>query len=124
MRIAYLEDDAESAATVCSWLREAGYEVEWFSSGAKCARAIAEERFDACVLDWMVPDLSGTEVLARLQIKLRQSILPVIFATARDSEEDVVEVLTAGLTTISSSRCRVRSCSLVCRPFCAARGHC
>ncbi len=96
MRIAYLEDDAEAAATVCAWLREAGYEVEWFNSGAKCARAVSNEPFDACLFDWMVPDLSGTDVLARLQIKLRQSMPPVIFATGRDSEEDVVEVLNVG----------------------------
>lgn len=96
MRIAYLEDDAEAAASVCGWLREAGFEVEWFESGERCARAVTSERFDACLLDWIVPDLSGPEVLARLQIKLRQAMLPVIFATARDSEEDVVAVLTAG----------------------------
>ncbi len=96
MRIAYLEDDVESAATVCGWLREAGFDVDWFSSGVKCARAVSEERFDACILDWGVPDLPGTEVLTRLQIKLRQALPPVIFATARDSEQDVVDVLNAG----------------------------
>ena len=96
MRIAFLEDDAEAAAIVCGWLRDAGYEVEWFDSGVKCARAVAQERFDACLFDWGLPDLSGTEVLSRLQIKLRQSMPPVIFATGRDSEEDVVEVLMAG----------------------------
>ncbi len=96
MRIAYLEDEAESAAIVCGWLREAGYEVEWFDTGVKCARAVASERFDACLFDWGIPDLSGTEVLSRLQIKLRQSMPPVIFATGRDSEQDVVDVLTAG----------------------------
>ena len=96
MKIAYLEDDVEAAATVSGWLREAGYEVEWFASGTACAQAVASEHFDACLFDWMVPDLPGTEVLARLQIKLRQAMPPVIFATGRDSETDVVDVLTAG----------------------------
>ena len=96
MKIAYLEDDAESAVTVSGWLREAGYEVECFASGEACARAVASEHFDACLFDWMVPDLPGTEVLARLQIKLRQAMPPVIFATGRDAESDVVEVLMAG----------------------------
>jgi DNA-binding response OmpR family regulator len=96
MKIAYLEDDAESAASVCGWLREAGYEVEWFDSGTKCAQAVSSGRFDVGLFDWIVPDLSGTEVLARLQIELRQSMPPVIFVTARDSEDDVVDVLSAG----------------------------
>ncbi|MFT3848076.1 MAG: response regulator transcription factor [Propionivibrio sp.] len=96
MKIAYLEDVAETAVCVCAWLREAGYEVEAFSSGEACARAVVAGRFDAVLLDWMVPDLTGTEVLARLQIKLRQAMPPVIFATGRDSEDDVAQVLLAG----------------------------
>lgn len=96
MKIAHLEDVAETAACVSDWLHEAGYEVESFSSGEACARAVIAGRFDAVLLDWMVPDLSGTEVLARLQIKLRQAMPPVIFATGRDHEEDVAGVLLAG----------------------------
>lgn len=96
MRIAYLEDEPDVAATVSTWLREAGHEVECFSSGVACARAVESSRFDVCLLDWMVPDLSGLEVLARLQIKLRHATPPVVFSTGRDSEEDVVGVLTAG----------------------------
>ncbi len=96
MRIAYLEDDSASASSVCGWLREAGYEVVWFACGVDCARAVEKERFDACLLDWMVPDLLGTEVLARIRIKHRQATPPVIFTTGRDSEEDVVGVLAAG----------------------------
>ena len=96
MRIAYLEDDVETAACVVAWLRDAGYAVESFRSGEACARAVVAERFDAVLLDWLVPDLPGNEVLARLQIKLRQAMPPVIFATGRDSESDVVEILLAG----------------------------
>jgi DNA-binding response OmpR family regulator len=96
MRIAYLEDDAEHAATVCLWLRGAAYEVRWFSSGLECARAVAAERFDACLFDWSVEDLAGIEVMSRLRIKLRQAMPPVLFLTGRDSEEDVVEALNAG----------------------------
>lgn len=96
MRIAYLEDEVETATCVTGWLRDAGYHVEMFHSGEACARAVIGDRFDAVLLDWMVPDLPGTEVLARLQIKLRQAMPPVIFATGRDSEDDVVAVLAAG----------------------------
>lgn len=96
VRIAYLEDDGDLAATVSGWLRDAGYEVEWFASGADCARAIESWPFDVCLLDWMVPDLSGPDVLARLQLKLRQAMPPVVFSTGRDGEADVVAVLTAG----------------------------
>lgn len=96
MRIAYLEDELGLAETVQGWLQGAGYRVDWFSRGVDCALAVENKPFDACLFDWLVPDLSGTEVLARLQIKLRQAMPPVVFTTGRDSEEDIVGVLNAG----------------------------
>ncbi|EXI68546.1 MAG TPA: response regulator transcription factor [Candidatus Accumulibacter phosphatis] len=96
MRIAYLEDEPELAATVCDWLRAAAWEVECFDSGLRCVQAVEGRPFDLCLFDWMVPDLSGLEVMARLQIKLRRSMPPVVFTTGRDSEEDIVAVLRAG----------------------------
>lgn len=96
MRIAYLEDDAGAAAMVCGWLQEAGFDVVWFNNGTDCSRAMESERFDLCLFDWILPDLLGTEVLARIQMKLRQSVPPVIFTTCRDSEEDIVSALMAG----------------------------
>ena len=47
MRIAYLEDEVETAACVASWLRDAGYQVEIFHSGEACARAVIGAGFDA-----------------------------------------------------------------------------
>jgi DNA-binding response OmpR family regulator len=96
MRIAYLEDDNEHAAMVYLWLNDAGYDVQWFSSGLECARVVAAERFDACLFDWSVEDLAGIEVMSRLRIKLRQAMPPVLFLTGRNNEEDIVEALNAG----------------------------
>jgi two-component system response regulator RegX3 len=46
-------------------------------------------------LDWMVPKTSGLEVLKHLRAQLDQ-VVPVIFITQRDAEEDIVEALEAG----------------------------
>ena len=96
LKIALLEDDADAASTVADWLREAGYSVDWFQRGADCARAVERGRYDACVLDWMVPDLTGPAVLARIRLQLADKPPPVIFLSARDSAEDVVQMLSAG----------------------------
>ncbi|MDR0577226.1 MAG: response regulator transcription factor [Candidatus Accumulibacter sp.] len=96
MKIAYLEDDAGYAEVVGGWLREAGYDVDWFSSGVECARAVIAGSYDGCLFDWMVADLSGIEVLARLRIRLNQAMPPVVFVTGRDGERDIVEALDAG----------------------------
>lgn len=95
-RIAYLEDEPETAETVCGWIREAGHAVDLFSRGADCARAVERGLYAACLLDWLVPDMSGPEVLTRLRLQLKEACPPVIFLSARDSEDDVVQMLSAG----------------------------
>lgn len=96
LRVAYLEDDAATAQQVTGWLRDAGYEPHWFGDGHDCARAIMDSGFDACLLDWMLPGLSGPEVLCRIRLRCGVRTPPVIFLTARDSESDVVRVLEDG----------------------------
>jgi len=94
MKIAFLEDDAAFAANIVDWLEQAGHSVSWFRSGRDCVRALTDERYDLCLLDWMLPDMSGPDVMASLKLKGVQP--PVIFLTGRDAEEDVVQVIQAG----------------------------
>lgn len=95
-RIALLEDEEPAARQAMAWLDEAGYEVDWFSRGADCARAVERTQYSACLLDWMVPDLPGPAVLARLQMHCHGALPPVIFLSGRDHEEDIARILDAG----------------------------
>lgn len=94
MKIAFLEDDAAFAANIIEWLEQAGHGVNWFRTGRECLRALTEESHDLCLFDWMLPDMSGPDVMAGL--KLKGMLPPVIFLTGRDAEEDVVRVIQAG----------------------------
>ena len=94
MKIAFLEDDAAFAENIIEWLEEVGHSVSWFRSGRECVRALSDERFDLCLFDWMLPDMTGPDVMASL--KLKGTLPPVIFLTGRDAEEDVVQVIQAG----------------------------
>ena len=94
MNIAFLEDDAAFAANIIEWLEQVGHNVSWFRSGRECVRALSEERYDLCLFDWMLPDMTGPDVMASLKLKGAQP--PVIFLTGRDAEEDVVQVIQAG----------------------------
>ena len=69
MKIAFLEDDAAFAATIIEWLEQVGHSVSWFRSGRECVRALSEERYDLCLFDWMLPDMSGPDVMAGLKLK-------------------------------------------------------
>jgi two-component system, OmpR family, response regulator RegX3 len=94
MKIAFLEDDPRFAPIVVEWLTEAGHDVEWFKTGREYIRAMNDQRYDLCLLDWMLPDMTGPEVMSNL--KLKGAMPPVIFLTGRDAEEDVVSVIQAG----------------------------
>lgn len=94
MNIAFLEDDAAFAANIIEWLEQVGHSVSWFRSGRECVRALSDARYDLCLFDWMLPDMTGPDVMASL--KLKGALPPVIFLTGRDAEEDVVQVIQAG----------------------------
>lgn len=96
LRIAYLEDDPLIAHEVSEWLREAGYDVQHYTDGQEFARAVERGGADACLLDWMLPGLSGPDVLCRLRLQLGANVPPVIFLTGRNAETDVVQALESG----------------------------
>lgn len=95
MRIAILEDDPHVGQLLGLWLAEAGHDTELYATGKDFIRAAGRESFDLMVLDWILPDISGDKVLTWIREHIDWPI-PVLFVTARDSEEDIVEGLTRG----------------------------
>jgi two-component system, OmpR family, response regulator RegX3 len=95
MRIAIIEDDPSQLELLNYWLRGAGHQVHTFERGTAFVRTLKHESFDALLLDWNLPEVSGIEVLREMRERLRSRI-PVIFITARDQERDAVIALTAG----------------------------
>jgi DNA-binding response OmpR family regulator len=95
MRVAILEDDTSQMELMSRWLQMAGHHVHTFEQGAALLRALEHETFDALLLDWNVPDVSGLEVLKRVRQQLGSRI-PVLFSTARNDEADVVLALHQG----------------------------
>lgn len=95
MRIAILEDDPDQLALLKRWLADAGHDVHAYTSGRDIMRLAGRESFDAYVLDWQVPDVSGADVLKWIRGNVSK-LVPVLFVTVRDSEEDIVFALETG----------------------------
>lgn len=95
MRIAYLEDDQDQARLVAHWLEEVGHHVALFNAGRDLVRTLRMESFDLLILDWMIPDMSGMEVLDWTRSHYDWNV-PVLFCTQRNSEDDIVSALEAG----------------------------
>ncbi len=95
MRVALLEDDQDQANLFLEWLKGAGHSCEHFKSGKQFVRTIKHDSFDALILDWMVPDMDGYEVLGWVRQNFEWPI-PVLFVTAKDKEDDIVRALEQG----------------------------
>ena len=93
--IGLLEDDPDISDLLTLWLHGAGYAVRCYRSAAEYRRAQGSATIDLLMLDWMLPDGNGLEVLAAIRAS-RNSNLPVIFLTVRDSEDDIVCALSGG----------------------------
>lgn len=93
--VGLLEDDQDMAALVAQWLDEAGYTVRLFRNATEYRRRQGSEAVDLLLLDWMLPDGSGIEVIESIRSSPNGS-LPVVFLTARDSEDDIVRGLASG----------------------------
>lgn len=95
MLIAILEDDPDVGAITKQWLEAADHRVMLFASCATLLSHPSLESFEAFLLDWVLPDMTGLEVLKLLKAQ-PQIVAPVLFATIRDAEADVVRALDAG----------------------------
>lgn len=95
MRVALLEDDIDQANILSLWLQEAQHSVVHFAAGKDLIRALRNESYDLLILDWLVPDVSGMDVLKWTRSNYDWNV-PILFTTRLDKEEDVVKALEAG----------------------------
>ena len=91
--ILLVEDEEKLARMVELELKYEGYSVEKAFDGRRGLELALSGAFDLVLLDIMLPQLSGMEVLRRLR---RESQVPVIMLTARDSVVDKVSGLDSG----------------------------
>ena len=92
---AVVVDDEDSLTDLLSMaLRYEGWEVKIASDGSAALSTIREFRPDVVVLDIMLPDIDGVQVLSRLRADGLQT--PILFLTAKDSLDDRIAGLTVG----------------------------
>ncbi len=94
IRVLVVDDESSLSDLLSMALRYEGWEVRSAPDGSTAVRTAREFRPDAVVLDVMLPDFDGLEVLRRMRADAPE--MPVLFLTARDAVEDRVAGLTAG----------------------------
>ncbi len=92
----YVEDDKNIRELTVYALGQGGIEARGCADDAEFRRACAERAPDAVLLDIMLPDADGLEILARLRRTPGLSRVPVMMLTAKDTELDTVRALDSG----------------------------
>jgi two-component system response regulator MprA len=88
------DDDRKLLNMLRRTLSYEGFRVVTASDGQEALARVEDERPEAIVLDWMMPELDGVEVLARLRADGDET--PILMLTARDAIEDRVQGLQVG----------------------------
>lgn len=96
MKIWCIEDDMNINNLVVYAMESSGYEARGFTTYAEFDRALKKERPDLLVLDVMLPDMDGMEILQQLRETPSTRNLPVIMLTAKTAEIDKVRALDMG----------------------------
>ncbi|TBT83939.1 response regulator transcription factor [Propioniciclava sinopodophylli] len=94
IRVLTVDDEPAITELLSMALRYEGWDVTTAHSGTTAVQAARETRPDVLVLDMMLPDFDGLEVMRR--VRTEQPDVPVIFLTARDAVDDRIHGLTAG----------------------------
>ena len=95
-RILIVDDVADNRAILSRRLVRRGFDVTEAAGGRAALEVIAREQFDVVLLDIMMPDLDGIEVLKQIRAIASPAVLPVIMVTAHSQGEDVVQAIQLG----------------------------
>jgi two-component system, OmpR family, response regulator len=94
VRVLVVDDEVALTDLLSMALRYEGWQIRAVATGSAAVRVARQFRPDAVILDVMLPDFDGLEIMRRL--RAQDPNLPILFLTARDAVEDRVAGLTAG----------------------------
>ncbi len=95
MRFAILEDSRSQALLLKAMAEKLGHEAQIFATAQEFREGLPNGSFDLALMDWILPDGSGDELLAWVRETFGWD-LPIIFVTARVEESDVAAMLRLG----------------------------
>ena len=96
MRILLVEDEPRLNEFVSKGLKEQGYSVSAVTNGGEALELAATEFYDLIILDLMLPNMNGYDVLKYMKKNDNLADIPVIILSAKSSELDIVKGLDLG----------------------------
>ena len=94
--ILVIDDDETILEIITQSLNTSGFTALSATSGQEGLNIAAERKPDAIILDWMMPEMNGNEVLKTLKNDKNLKNIPVMMLTAKDEINNISESLTMG----------------------------
>src|SRR5665811_268197 len=94
IRILLAEDDINLGSLLNNYLSAKNYDTSLFINGRLALDTFIKKSFDLCILDIMMPEMDGL-TLAK-EIRLVNPEMPLIFLTAKNQKEDIIEGFKSG----------------------------
>jgi DNA-binding response OmpR family regulator len=95
MRVLVIEDNSDIAANLNAYLEPRGYSLDFAANGYSGLALVAQNEYDAVVLDVGLPGIDGLALCQRIRKEL-QKATPVLMLTARDTEQDKISGFESG----------------------------
>jgi len=95
-KLLVVDDEEPNRDLLSRRLKKAGFDVELAASAQEALQVLEREEIDLILLDYMMPEMSGIDLLKILRATQSQSDLPVIMVTALSDSSRVVEALSSG----------------------------
>lgn len=95
-RVLLIEDEPNIVVSLRYLLTRAGFDVDVEDNGARALAAALDNPPDVAVLDVMLPEMNGFEILEALRADPRGAALPVLMLTAKGQREDRERAIAAG----------------------------
>ena len=96
IRVLLVEDEPDILLIARAALKRSGLHVVTATDGAAALTAVANDRPDLILLDWMMPELDGFETCGRLKANPETRDIPVVFLTAKTDEGARAKCLALG----------------------------
>jgi signal transduction histidine kinase/DNA-binding response OmpR family regulator len=95
-----VDDDPDALDLAVAMIEDGGYDIQTATNGREALDAIARQRPDAIILDLMLPEMDGFEVVHRMSLNPDWRSIPVILLTARDLSHEERRALDIGTARI------------------------
>ncbi|MEL6823648.1 MAG: response regulator, partial [Calditrichota bacterium] len=97
MNVLLIEDDKSTGQFIKSCLEKWGYTTEWRKDGMQGFKTFCQKPFSIVIVDWLLPELSGIELVKRIREIPRSDYVYILMLSSVDTKTDMVHAIHSGV---------------------------